>query len=208
MAFTLQFPPHISAEAPPPVLLHACCAPCSAAIVEMMLGKGLKPTVFFCNPNIYPEKEYTIRKEELQRFLQRQGIDFADADYDHRLWCDGIRGYEHEPERGHRCQLCFNMRLLATARYAAAHGFPLFTTTLASSRWKDLNQIAAAGRAAAQAYPETHYWEQNWRKGGLTERRAALLRENNFYNQQYCGCEYSLQQMIEWKKSKKENSAV
>ncbi|MGN1214280.1 MAG: epoxyqueuosine reductase QueH, partial [Bacteroidaceae bacterium] len=31
-----------------------------------------------------------------------------------------------------------------------------------------------------------------WRKGGLQERRNTLLKEYGFYNQQYCGCEYSM----------------
>ena len=43
------------------VLLHACCAPCSAAIVECMLRNGMKPTVCFSNSNIYPQQEYDIR---------------------------------------------------------------------------------------------------------------------------------------------------
>lgn len=185
----------------PRILLHACCAPCSSSILEALIAEGHRPTVYFCNPNIYPEQEYMVRKEELIRFLANEGIDFVDADdhYDHRTWRSEVRGYEHEPERGHRCQLCFNLRLRRTAEYAATHGFDLFTTTLAGSRWKDLEQVLAAGRRAAQAYPNTAYWEQNWRKGGLSERRAILLREKKFYNQQYCGCEFSLQQMLEWR---------
>ena len=90
-----------------------------------------------------------------------------------------------------RCLQCFTLRLTETARYAAAHGFTLFTTTLASSRWKSLEQINEAGRRAAARYPGTLFWEQNWRTGGLQERRNQLLREYYFYNQQYCGCEFS-----------------
>ena len=52
------------------VLLHACCAPCSAAIVECMLRNGMKPTVYFSNSNIYPQQEYDVRKHELKRFLE------------------------------------------------------------------------------------------------------------------------------------------
>ena len=174
------------------VLLHSCCAPCSSAIIECMLANGLRPTVFYFNPNIYPREEYEIRKAEAVRFVQGQGLDFVDADYDHPAWLAAMQGLEGEPERGSRCLRCFTLRLSETARYAAAHGFTLFTTTLASSRWKSLDQINQAGRAAAARHPGTLYWEQNWRKGGLQERRNQLLRQYGFYNQLYCGCEFSM----------------
>ena len=90
---------------------------------------------------------------------------------------------------------CFTLRLTETARYASEHGFSVFTTTLASSRWKSLEQINEAGRRAAALYPGTLFWEQNWRKGGLQDRRNQLLKEYDFYNQQYCGCEFSMQRL-------------
>mgnify|MGYP000644718369 CR=1 FL=1 len=91
-----------------------------------------------------------------------------------------MQGLEHEPERGSRCLKCFTLRLTETARYASEHGFSVFTTTLASSRWKSLEQINEAGRRAAALYPDTLFWEQNWRKGGLSERRIAIIKEYNF----------------------------
>ena len=173
------------------VLLHSCCAPCSSAIIECMLANGLRPTVFYFNPNIYPREEYEIRKQEAVRFVTAQGLDFVDADYDYDRWKARMVGLEGEPERGARCLQCFTLRLTETARYASEHGFTLFTTTLASSRWKSLEQINEAGRLAASRYPGTMFWEQNWRKGGLQDRRNQLLKEYGFYNQQYCGCEFS-----------------
>ena len=176
------------------VLLHSCCAPCSSAIIECMLQNGIRPTVFYCNPNIYPQEEYEVRKNEAIRFVTSKGLDFVDADYDHAHWLCTVRGLEDEPERGARCLKCFTLRLTETARYASKHRFSLFTTTLASSRWKSLEQIYEAGRRAAARYPGTLFWEQNWRKGGLQDRRNELLKEYNFYNQQYCGCEFSIRQ--------------
>ena len=173
------------------VLLHSCCAPCSSAIIECMVANGIRPTVYYYNPNIYPLEEYETRKAEAKRFVTSLGLIFVDADYDYEGWKAGVRGMEGEPERGKRCLQCFKMRLLQTARYAAAHGFTTFTTTLASSRWKSLEQINEAGRWAAMQLEGVTFWEQNWRKGGLQERRNQLLKEYNFYNQQYCGCEYS-----------------
>ena len=174
------------------VLLHSCCAPCSSAIIECMLANGIHPTIYYYNPNIYPLEEYETRKAEAKRFVTSQGLDFVDADYNYQQWKQGICGLENEPERGKRCLCCFKQRLLETARYAQEHGFTVFTTTLASSRWKSLEQINEAGNWAASQVEGVTFWEQNWRKGGLQERRNQLLKAYNFYNQQYCGCEFSL----------------
>lgn len=174
------------------VLLHACCAPCSSAIVEWMLQHDIRPTIFYFNPNIYPQEEYDIRKNESKRHADSLGIPWIDGDYNHETWLQQIQGLEHEPERGSRCLQCFRMRLTATALQTQALGITHFTTTLASSRWKSLEQITQAGLAAQAAVPSTLFWAQNWRKGGLQDRRNQLLREYNFYNQLYCGCEFSM----------------
>ena len=89
------------------VLLHACCAPCSSAIVEWMLANGVRPTIYYFNPNIYPQEEYTIRKEESKRHAESLGLTWIDGDYDHQSWRCHVAGLEHEPERGGRCQQCF-----------------------------------------------------------------------------------------------------
>ena len=191
------------------VLLHACCAPCSSAIVEWMLQHDIRPTIFYFNPNIYPRKEYEIRKNESKRHAESLGIRWIDGDYDHEAWLQQVQGLESEPERGSRCLQCFRMRLTATALQARQLGIQYFTTTLASSRWKSLEQINQAGLQAQEVVnaqlstlnskpstlnpkPSTLFWAQNWRKGGLQDRRNQLLHEYNFYNQQYCGCEFSM----------------
>ena len=174
------------------VLLHACCAPCSSAIVEWMLQNGVRPVIFYYNPNIWPREEYEVRKAESKRHADSLGVAWTDGDYDHESWRRECLALANEPERGRRCQECFRMRLTATALEARRTGINVFTTTLASSRWKSIEQITEAGRAAAAAVPSTVFWAQNWRKGGLYERRNQLLREYQFYNQQYCGCEFSM----------------
>ena len=172
------------------VLLHACCAPCSSAIVEWLVAHTIEPVIFYFNPNIYPLEEYEIRKSESKRHAESLGIKWIDFDYDHEAWLQAVCGLENEPERGKRCEACFYYRLAATARKAQELGIPFFATTLASSRWKNLDQINAAGKAAE--LPGVQFWDQNWRKDGLQERRNQLLKEYDFYNQTYCGCEFSM----------------
>jgi hypothetical protein len=188
----MKQPPIIVPEDLHEVLLHACCAPCSSAIVEWLMAHDIRPVIFYFNPNIYPREEYEIRKLESKRHAASLGLKWIDGDYNHQQWLDYVCGLECEPERGKRCEVCFTFRLTETAREAERQHIRWFTTTLASSRWKSLEQIERAGRLAEQAVPSVSFWAQNWRKGGLYERRNQLLREYDFYNQQYCGCEYSM----------------
>ena len=173
-----KFQLEVPGEAADKILLHTCCAPCSSAIIECLMQHNITPVIYYCNPNIFPQEEYNIRKDECTRYAQSLGLEIVDADYDHEAWRCQMAGMEQEPERGGRCLRCFKSRLLETARY--------------SSRWKSLEQINEAGRYAMTHYPDVTYWEQNWRKGGLSERRIAIIKEYNFYNQQYCGCEFSM----------------
>lgn len=183
---------HEEEPMPSRILLHCCCAPCSSAILEWMMARDIKPTLFYCNPNIYPLEEYQIRKNEITRYAEKLGIEIIDDDYDHETWLCHVKGLEQEPERGGRCLQCFRLRLLRTAQKAVELGFTEFTTTLASSRWKSLDQINAAGQwASEQVGGAVKFNEKNWRKGGLQQRRNELLKENGFYNQLYCGCEFS-----------------
>ena len=204
----MKQPPIVIPEGCTEVLLHSCCAPCSSAIVEWLLQHNVRPTIFYYNPNIYPREEYDIRKNESKRHAESLGLKWIDGDYDHEGWRQGVCGLEGEPERGRRCEQCFTLRLVKTAQKAQELGIAYFATTLASSRWKSLEQIERAGHVAEEVINNTsqpsplspqssafslHFWAQNWRKGGLQERRNQLLKEYDFYNQQYCGCEFSKQ---------------
>lgn len=174
------------------VLLHSCCAPCSGEVMEAMLASGIDYTIFFYNPNIHPQKEYELRKNENIRFAEQFAIPFIDADYDRDNWFERAKGMEMEPERGVRCTMCFDMRFERTALYAHEHGFPVMTSSLGISRWKDMKQINGCGVRAAARYPGLTYWEYNWRKGGGSARMIEISKRENFYQQEYCGCVYSL----------------
>ena len=217
------------------ILLHCCCAPCSTAILEWMVAEGLRPGVFFSNSNIVPYDEYAKRRDELKRYAASFGLEVIDDEYDHEAWLEHVRTRAGSalagPERGPRCQACFEFRLLKAARYAVSHGYDALATTLASSRWKDLSQVDSAGRLAVASVdstdregtwnagisrpagaglrgsevveperpqgvwgrpsPQLRWWGQNWRKGGLQERKNFLVKSCALYNQTWCGCEFS-----------------
>jgi predicted adenine nucleotide alpha hydrolase (AANH) superfamily ATPase len=173
------------------LLLHVCCATCSGGIIEKLLGEGWDLTVFFANPNIHPAEEYEKRKTDVKRFCAKLNVPFIDADYDPDAWFARIKGNENAPERGPRCAACFALRLERTAAYAQANGFPVFATSLGISRWKNLDQVNAAGQAAARLTPDVRFWDCNWRKGGGADFRFEVARREGFYQQTYCGCVFS-----------------
>ena len=128
------------------------------------------------------------------------GLTVVEDEYDHDAWLrevgavPGPDSTADEPERGRRCLRCFQMRLRRTAQLAAERGIPYIATTLSTSRWKSLTQINEAGASATEGTDIT-FLPRNWRKGGLQERRNQLVRELEFYNQLYCGCEFSKRNM-------------
>lgn len=181
------------------LLLHSCCAPCSGEVMLTLLESGINYSIFFYNPNIHPIAEYELRKNENIRFAEKHNIPFIDADYDTDNWFDRAKGMENEPERGIRCTMCFDMRFERTALYAAEHGFDIISSSLGISRWKNMDQINASGERAASHYPPLIYWTYNWRKMGGSSRMISLSKEENFYQQEYCGCVYSLRDTNRWR---------
>lgn len=182
------------------ILLHSCCAPCSGELMEAMLASDIELTIFFYNPNIHPKKEYEIRKNENIKFAEKMNIPFIDADYDIQNWFSRAKGMEFEPERGKRCTMCFDMRFERTALYAYEHNFSVFTSSLAISRWKNMEQINDSGIRAAKHYNLT-YWTYNWRKKGGAARMYEIAKRENFYKQEYCGCIYSLRDSNNWREA-------
>jgi len=174
------------------LLLHSCCAPCSGELMEAISASGIDYSIFFYNPNIHPEKEYLLRKEENIRFAEKNNIPFIDADYDTDNWFARAKGMEWAPERGERCTMCFDMRFERTALYAFEHGFGVITSSLGISRWKNMQQINDCGKRSAALYPGITYWDYNWRKGGGSARMIEISKREQFYQQEYCGCIYSL----------------
>ncbi len=152
------------------LLLHSCCAPCSGETMEAMLASGIDFTIFFYNPNIHPQKEYDLRKDENIRFAQKHGVPFIDADYDTDNWFARAKGLENEPERGARCTACFDMRFERTALYAYEHGFKVITSSLGHFALEEHGRrstTAASGRPRAT---------RTWSIGTTTGARKADRR--------------------------------
>lgn len=174
----------------PRLLLHACCAPCSSAVVEK-LAADYVITIYFYNPNIHPQDEYLKRCNELQRWCRDVvGLRCIVADYQPAEWMQQIHGLEQEPERGRRCNRCFRLRLQRTADYARTHQYDIFTTVLSISPHKRHKHINRLGEALAYRYG-VKFYSANFKKQNGYKRSVELSKEFGFYRQNYCGCVFS-----------------
>lgn len=174
----------------PTLLLHACCAPCSSAVVER-LAPDYAITIFFYNPNIHPQSEYLQRRDELQKWCADVvHLPCVIQDYEAQNWFESIHGLEYEPERGRRCNRCFRLRLEKTAQYARSNNFDVFTTVLSISPHKRHDRINRLGLKVANVY-QVEFYPANFKKQNGFKRSVEISREHNFYRQNYCGCTFS-----------------
>ena len=182
-------------DARPRLLLHACCGPCSSAVLEQ-LCQYFEITVLYYNPNTWPAEEYYRRGEELKKFVAAAhplGVTVVEDHYDPQEFYTAVQGLENEPERGERCTVCYRMRLERAAQYARAHGFNWFTTTLSISPVKDPVRLNTIGCELAQQYG-LNYLQSEFRKKDGYKRSLALSAEYGLYRQDYCGCIFSKQE--------------
>lgn len=176
----------------PTLLLHACCAPCTSAVLEY-LDKYFAVTLFFYNPNIAPESEFNFRLEELKRLVNEmnlQSINIISPEYNPEEFEDMAKGLEDIPEGGKRCQKCYRLRLLAAVKYAAEQGFDYVTTTLSVSPHKNADWLNEIGMELAKEYGANYLCSDFKKKEGY-KRSIELSKQYNLYRQNYCGCAYS-----------------
>ncbi|MCF0130754.1 MAG: epoxyqueuosine reductase QueH [Pseudobutyrivibrio sp.] len=179
----------------PRLLLHSCCGPCSSYCIEY-LSNYFEITVFYYNPNIYPDDEYIHRvkeqKEFINRFPAKNKVSFIEGDFDKDRFYKICKGLEHEPERGKRCFECFKLRLSKSYETALENGFDYFTTTLTISPLKDANILNDIGlNLATQSDGMLQWLPSDFKKNNGYKRSTELSKEYNMYRQDYCGCVFS-----------------
>lgn len=177
----------------PTLLLHSCCAPCSSYVLEY-LSQYFKITVFYYNPNIYPQQEYEKRVQEQRHFIQnipaKHPIGFCEGRYEQDEFYSAVKGLEKIKEGGERCYACYELRLQETARLAKEQGFDYFTTTLSISPLKNAVKLNEIGERLA-ARIQVPYLVSDFKKKNGYQRSIALSGEYGLYRQDYCGCIFS-----------------
>ena len=182
-------------ERVPKLLLHSCCAPCSSYVLEY-LSQYFEITVFYYNPNIYPESEYTKRIWEQQKLIDelpaKHPISFMAGPYDKERFYEMASGLEHVNEGGARCMKCYELRLREAAKIAKNAGFDYFTTTLSISPLKKAERLNEIGQRLGEEY-EVEYLLSDFKKKNGYKRSIELSKIYGLYRQDYCGCEFSME---------------
>ena len=177
----------------PSLFLHSCCAPCSSYVLEY-LSKYFDITVFYYNPNIYPEEEYRKRVQEITRLVNsmefEHPVKLIEGRYDPQEFFRMAKGLKDIPEGGERCFRCYRQRMEEAARLAKEGGYDYFTTTLSISPLKNAARINEIGEELAEIYHVTHLPSDFKKKNGY-KRSIELSHEYDLYRQNYCGCVYS-----------------
>ena len=180
----------------PKLLLHSCCAPCSSYVLEY-LSAFFEITVFYYNPNIYPEKEYRKRVVEQQKFIEefewKHPVSFIEGNYDTTRFYDMAKGLEKVREGGERCFKCYELRLRESVELARANGFDYFTTTLSISPMKNAQKLNEIGGKLADEYGVKYLFSDFKKKNGY-KRSIELSAEHELYRQDYCGCVFSIRE--------------
>lgn len=193
---------NIPIENRPKLLLHACCAPCSSYVLEF-LASFFDITILYYNPNIFPDKEYKIRLEELKKFLpeffpaKENSVKLVEDYYIPQEFYDAIKIKENpelakEPEKGERCRRCYEFRLKRAFEFAKKNNFDYFCTTLSISPFKDSEKINQIGKELSECTNGKPKWLfSDFKKKGGFLRSLELSKEFSLYRQQYCGCIFS-----------------
>lgn len=190
----------------PRLLLHACCAPCSSAVLEY-LSQYFAITLLYYNPNIAPLEEYQKREAELRRLVSQMKfthpVELLPCQYDGQAFVQAARGLEGEPEGGKRCEACFRLRLRYAAQEAARLRFDYYTTTLSISPMKNAPLLNQLGEEIGREFGVAHLPSDFKKKDGY-KRSVQLSKEYDLYRQDYCGCAFSKAQREREKEEREE----
>lgn len=175
----------------PKLLLHSCCGPCSTYVIEL-LSKAFDLTVYFYNPNIFPEREYDLRAKVQRDFIASfdKDIEFIEEYYDHVEYDKAINGYESFPEKSERCFHCYRFRIEKTFEKAVELGYDYVCTTISVSKHKNVEYVMRAGKELEQK-TGVKFLVSDFKKNNGYQRTIEMSRDYDLYRQDYCGCQYS-----------------
>lgn len=170
-----------------PLMLHACCGPCSIEPVKLLRAEGFEPTIVWSNPNIQPVAEYDRRLDTLRTWARDEAhVEVVVAGCDRDAWERACAPAGFDRER--RCRACYALRLDEACRTAAELGFTYVSTTLVVSPYQLFDVCGEVLAAAAARYGLTPVW-RDFRPYYPEATRES--RELGMYRQNYCGCRFS-----------------
>ena len=173
------------------ILLHACCGICSAYPVSFLKDAGYEVVVYFYNPNIYPDVEYQKRLEAEKILCENSGVELIVEEYNQEEFFDYVKGFETEPEKGLRCDKCFELRLTKTANKAKELGIENFTTSIVISPHKNFQKLSTIGEEIASKTGINFLAIDFKKKDGFLKTNK-IANSLSLYRQNYCGCKFSM----------------
>ena len=173
------------------IVLHACCGICSGYPISYLKDMGYQVVVYFYNPNIYPGEEYLKRLNAERILCEFQNVKLVEAEYKPEEYYEYVKGFENEPEKGLRCDKCFELRLKKTAEFAKQIGIENFTTSIVISPHKNFDKLTIIGEKIAKDKGMNYITIDFKKKDGFLKTNK-LSRELNLYRQNYCGCKFAL----------------
>lgn len=176
----------------PSILIHACCAPCSAFPLEF-LTEYFDVTIYYNNSNIYPEAEYYQRLNELKDFLKTDHpeVKIIIPKYENEKYNKMLSAFGAMPEGRERCFACYSFRMNQGYKFAFENNFDYYTTIMTISRHKNSQKLNEIGSQLEKKYPKTKYFYSDFKKKQGLEKGNKIAREHDMYRQDYCGCVYS-----------------
>jgi predicted adenine nucleotide alpha hydrolase (AANH) superfamily ATPase len=175
------------------MLVHICCSVDSHFFLEKLQKDYPREKLigFFYDPNIHPYSEYRLRLLDVKRSCKKLGIELLEGEYDFEAWTEAVRGLENEPEKGKRCEACFDKRFEVSVKKALELGEKSITTTLLVSPLKSQEQLKKSGDIFFKKYG-VEFIAYDYRKDGGTQDQSRVTKEQQLYRQDYCGCIYGL----------------
>lgn len=181
----------------PKMLMHVCCGPCFCFPLTYICPH-FELTIYYNNSNIYPKEEYDRRLEELKKVVEYAKRDYGYdiklivTPYEYTSYIEDLRPYSDEPEGFVRCQTCYRKRMSEAYDYAEANGFDYFCTVMTISRHKNAQILNRIGAELEKQHKHTKYFYSDFKKDGGQEKGRLLRIQYDLYNQDYCGCEFSI----------------
>lgn len=177
------------------ILLHACCGICSAYPISLLQDMGYRVVVYYYNPNIYPKEEYLKRLEAEKVLCSHFDCELIIGDYEPELYYSYVKGFENEPEKGLRCNKCFELRFKKSAQKAVELGIDEFTTSMVISPHKNYEKLTGIGRQIASEYG-LKYLDTNFRKHDGFLKTNKIANSLKLYRQKYCGCKFAFEKQF------------
>jgi hypothetical protein len=176
------------------LLLHVCCGPCSLNVIDELKDE-YSLFLYFYNPNIYPHEEYIKRRDIIKDYASSINLPFFEDDYDIETFYNIVKDYETEPEKGKRCELCYNIRLLKTLNKARELGIKIISTTLSISPRKNSKMLFLLAENIEKD-GNIIFLKKDFKKNDGFKKTMEKARKLGFYIQNYCGCIYSIRPKV------------